>query len=83
MPPVGERLATLEAEVATVKVTTAETSVDVKALLSWRDEERGAREAERIFRHEQDKRMSNRMKGAGILLTIVTILLNVLFRVVG
>lgn len=82
MAPVGERLATLEAEVKVIKATTSATSVDVKELLRSRDEERGAREAERIHRTLQDQRMSSRVKMAGIFLTTITIVLNVLFRVI-
>lgn len=43
MPTVHERLASLEIRMSHVEVNTSETKDDVKELLAWRDEERGAR----------------------------------------
>ena len=50
MPPVAERLAVVETEVRLIKQTTDEVKGDVKQLLAWRDEERGARKADRRTR---------------------------------
>lgn len=82
MPPIGERIAVLETDVKVVKANVAETKGDVKLLLKWRDEERGARESDRIYREALAARLATRYKAFGILLTILTIGLNLLFRVI-
>jgi hypothetical protein len=45
MPTIPERLSSLEVRMSHVEVTTSEIRDDVKELLAWRDEERGARKS--------------------------------------
>ena len=70
MPTIPERLATLETKVAVIETNTTETKGDVKLLLAWRNEERGAK-AQRALS----------MKQLGTGLTILTIVINIVFRV--
>lgn len=72
MPPINERMAAVETEVKAIKVTVVDISSDVKKLLGWMNEERGAK-----------RQRAASFRIAGVLLTILTIAINVLFKVVG
>jgi len=43
MPPMNERMATVETEVRAVRADLVEVKADVKKLVNWMNEERGAR----------------------------------------
>lgn len=54
MPPMGERMAAVEATVSDVKSDVAEVKADVKLLVSWMNEERGAK-AQRQTTQRRDR----------------------------
>lgn len=83
MATIPERLAVLETEVAAVKAVTSETKTDVKQLLAWRDEERGAVVAAKRLHDGLELARARRIKQIGVLLGVLTIGVNVLFKVVG
>jgi hypothetical protein len=67
-----ERMASIETRVSAIELNTAEIKDDVKALLAWRDEERGARAQRQVD-----------WKKAGTGLTVLTIIINILFNAPG
>lgn len=82
MPTMPERMAKLETRMEVVEANTSEIKGDVKQLLSWRDEERGAVAAAKAIHDRAEAARSRRIKQIGVLLTIATIIINVLFKVV-
>lgn len=70
MPTLPERMVAVETEVRQVRSDTTEIKQDVKTLLRWRDEERGAR-AQRALS----------FKFFAATLSVVTIVINVIFKV--
>ena len=72
MPTMPERMATVEANLATASSDVSEIKRDVKTLLRWYDEERGAR---------KQRQFSVKQIGAG--LTVLTFVINLAFKAVS
>lgn len=72
MAPIGERMAGVEARLGGIETKAAEIGLDVKALLAWRDEERGAR---------AQRGLSLRLMS--VALAGLTVAINVVFRAFG